>query len=104
MSVFDKANWASWRTLKDLHNKKSIVCKSITNSQKKRLCLDTNNAELYKKQLSILKRVLSKDCPQNKDVDYCRKKGQVALNHVQQKLTRLANRSKQRRLKGLYRY
>jgi hypothetical protein len=104
MSVFAQPTWAAWRGLKGLHNKKTIQCKSITNSKEKRLCLDSANAELYQKELGIIKRVISQDCPQNKNEDLCKKKGQNALHNVQTKLLRQMQRSKQRRLKGLYRY
>lgn len=104
MSVFAPSTWAMWKQLKSLHNKKNIQCKAITNSKKKRLCLDSANIDLYRKQLELIKRVITQDCPQNKNADFCKKKGQIALNNVQKKLARMLNRSKKRRLKGFYRY
>jgi len=104
MSVFSQQTWAAWRGLKGLHNKKTVQCKSITNSKKKRLCLDSANGELYKNQINIIKQVIMKDCVQNKNTDLCKKKGHIALNNVQKKLLRNKQRSNKRGLKGLYRY
>lgn len=102
--MFGQSTWAAWRGLKGFHNRKTIQCKSITNSKKKRLCLDSVNAKLYQKQLKIIRKVITKDCNQNKNPGLCKKKGKKAIRQVATKLIRLLQKSKKRRLKGLYRY
>jgi hypothetical protein len=104
MSVFSQQTWAAWRGLKGLHNKKTIRCKSITNSKKKRLCLDSINSDLYKRQIKIMRKVITRDCIHNKNKNSCKKKGLKAIRQVRIKLLRQIQKSKKRRLKGLYRY